>query len=106
MQIDIQARELMLPETLRTHVERRLQFALSRFQARELRITVCLSNVGSSGAALHCHLHIRVEGRPDIFIEDTEADIHVAINRAVDRAGRTLERQRLHGHLNSPFQRG
>jgi hypothetical protein len=24
----------------------------------------------------------------------------------VDRAGRTLERQRLHGHLNSQFQRG
>lgn len=103
MQIDIQARELMLSEALRSHVERRLQFALSRFQDRLLRIAVCLSEVNNSGA---CHLHIRAEGWPDIFIEDTEADIHVAINRAVERAGRTLERQRLRGHLNSPLQRG
>lgn len=102
MQIDIQARGLILTEELRTHVERRLQFGLSRFQDRVQRITVCLSDVDSSGAALHCNLHIRGKGCPDILIEDTEEDIHVAINRAVARAGRTLERHRLYGHLDSP----
>lgn len=96
----------MLSEALRTHVQRRLQFALSRFQDRLLRITVCLADVDSSGAALLCHLYIRAEGWPDIFIEDTEVDIHVAINRAVECAGLTLERQRLDSQLNSPFQRG
>jgi ribosomal subunit interface protein len=105
MQIDIQTRNLFLSEQLRTHVERRLQFALCRFQDRLLRITVCLSDVDSSGVALNCHLDIRAEGWPDTFIEDTEADIHVAINRAVARAERTLERQRLHSYLNSPLQR-
>jgi putative sigma-54 modulation protein len=102
MQIDIQTRGLILTEELRIHVERRLQFALSRFQDRVQRIAVCLSNSDSSGAALQCDLHIHVKGWPDVLIEDTEADIYVAINRAVSRAGRTLERQRLYGHLDSP----
>ncbi|MEO6699258.1 MAG: HPF/RaiA family ribosome-associated protein [Paraperlucidibaca sp.] len=105
MQVDIRARNLVLSEALRTHVERRLQFALSHFQDRLLRITVCLSDMDSSGMALQCHLDIRAEGWPDTVIEDTEADIHVAINRAVARAGRTLERQHLHSHLNNPLQR-
>lgn len=107
MQIDIQTRDITLTEELRAHVERRLQFALSRFQDQVLLITVCLSGVsGGSGEDRHCYLQIRAEGCPDVSIEDTEADLYIAINRAVERAGRMLERQwqRAHNHLNGPFQ--
>ncbi|WP_309674936.1 ribosome hibernation-promoting factor, HPF/YfiA family [Pseudomonas sp.] len=107
MQIDIQTRGITLTEELRAHVVRRLQFALSRFQNQTLLITVCLSDVsGNRGEDHRCYLKIRAEGCPDVSIEDTEADLYVAINRAVERAGRMLERQwqRIHNHLNSPFQ--
>jgi ribosome-associated translation inhibitor RaiA len=30
---------------------------------------------------------------PDVVIEDTEADLYIAIDRATDRAGRTIERR-------------
>jgi ribosomal subunit interface protein len=102
MQIDIQARDLILSEDLCAYVERRLQFALSRFQDRVLRISVCLADVDRSGATLQCNLHIYGKAWPDIVIEDAESDIYIAINRAVARAGRTLERQRLHGHPDGP----
>lgn len=105
MQIEIQTRDITLTAELRTYVERRLQFALSRFQDQVLLITVCLSGVsGGSGEDRQCYLQIRAAGCPDISIEDIEADLYIAINRAVERAGRTLERQwqRAHHHLNGP----
>jgi len=41
----------------------------------------------------HCHIQVVLAGLPDVIIEDTEADMYVAINRATDRAGRTLIRR-------------
>lgn len=95
MQIDIQIRDLTLTEGLRAHVKRRLRFAMGRFQDRGLRIKVRLSDVNGpkGGVDMHCHLQICVGGLPDIFVEDTEANLYAAVNRAVERAGRTLQRQ-------------
>jgi ribosome-associated translation inhibitor RaiA len=45
------------------------------------------------GVDKHCHLQVVLKGLPDVVIEDTEADMYVAINRAVDRAGRTVVRK-------------
>ena len=105
MQIEIQTRDITLTEELRNYVERRLQFALSRFQDQVLLITVCLSGVsGGSGEDRRCYLQIRAASCPDVSIEDTEADLYIAITRAVERAERTLERQwqRARHHLNGP----
>jgi putative sigma-54 modulation protein len=103
MQIDIQTRDITLNDELRAHLERRLQFALSHFQDQALLITVCLSAVSGDN---HCYLKIRAKGYPDVAIEDIETDLYIAINRAVERARRMLERQwqRTHNHLNGPLQ--
>jgi len=96
-----------LTEGLHTHVQRRLQFAMSRFQDRALRVKVCLSDVNGpkGGVDKRCRLQIRVGGLPDIFIEDTESQLHVAVDRAVERAGRTLGRQlkRMRGSFDDRF---
>lgn len=101
MQIDIQARGFVLAEGLRTHVEHRLRFALTRFQDRVVRVVVRLSDVNGprGGVDKHCHLQLYLRGLPEIVVKDTEADLHAAVNRAAERAGRTLARylQRTHG---------
>lgn len=109
MQIEIQTRDFLLTEGLRVHVQRRLQFAMSRFQDRALRVSVCLSDVNGpkGGVDKHCRLQIRVGGLPDIFIEDIESDLYVAVDRAVERAGRTVGRQlkRVRGSFDDRFSR-
>lgn len=94
MQIDIQARGFALSAGLRTHVEHRLRFALSRFQDRLMRVTVRLSDVNGprGGVDKLCQFHLRLHGLPDIVVKDTEADLYVAVDRAAERAGRTLRR--------------
>jgi len=95
MQIDIQARRFTLTDALRSHAERRLHLALTCCYDHIQRVVMRLSDINGprGGVDKHCHLQVVLAGLPDVVIEDTEADMYVAINRATDRAGRTLARK-------------
>lgn len=104
MQIVIQSRGFDLTAGLREHVERRIHFALDWANYHVRKVSVCLSDINGprGGEDKRCHIQMTVAGVADVVIEDTEADLYVAIDRATDRAGRTLarrvERQRQHHH--------
>ena len=95
MQIDIQARNFSLTDALRGHAERRLRFALTRCDDHIQRVVVRLSDINGphGGADKRCHLQVMLNGLPDVVVEDTEADLYIAIDRATDRAGRTVVRK-------------
>ncbi|MFV1973863.1 MAG: HPF/RaiA family ribosome-associated protein [Thiohalobacterales bacterium] len=95
MQIDIQARDFSLTDALRSHAERRLRFTLACCDDHIRRVAIRLSDINGprGGADKRCHLRILLDGLPDVVIEDVEADLYVAIDRATDRAGRTLVRK-------------
>ncbi len=96
MQIDIQARNFSLTDALRTHVNRRLGFALSTRDDYINRIIVRLSDINGpqhGGADKCCHIQIVLSQLADVVIEDTEINLYAAIDRAADRASRTLERR-------------
>ncbi len=100
MQIDIQARDFSLTDSLRHHSEQRLHSALSRFDDYIQRVVMHLSDINGprGGEDKCCHLQVVLAGLPDVVVEDVEADLYIAIDRATDRAGRTvlrkIERQR------------
>ncbi len=95
MQIYIQARQFSLTDALRSHAERRLYTALACCNDHIQKIVMMLSDINGprGGSDKHCHLQIVLAGLPDIIIEDTESDMYIAIDRATDRAGRTLVRK-------------
>ena len=104
MRIDIQASGFKLTDGLRAHAERRLQFALSWAVHDVRKVVVRLSDINGprGGNDKRCHIQIPIPGRPDVVIEDTEPDLYVAIDHAVDRiersVARRLERKREHRH--------
>jgi putative sigma-54 modulation protein len=107
MNIDIQAKGFPLTEGLREHTERRLGFALS-WASQDLRkIVVRLSDINGprGGDDKRCSIQVVIPGVPDVVIIDTEADLYVAIDRAIDRTERSvarlLERQREHRYSAS-----
>lgn len=106
MQINIQAQDLALTEDLREHVERRLRFALGWADDHLRQISVRLSAETNphGGKENRCWLRIGVSGAPSMVIEDIEDDVHVAIDRAVDRAGRAVARrlERMRDHRQGP----
>jgi putative sigma-54 modulation protein len=102
MHIDIQARGFDLTEGLREHTERRLQFALS-WASNEVRaVRVCLSDLNGprGGNDKRCRIQIPMVGTPNVVVEDAQADLYVAIDRAADRTERAMARRlgRLHEH--------
>jgi len=95
MQIDIEARDFPLTDALRSHAERRLRSALTCCGEHIRRVAMRLSDVNGprGGADKRCRLQVVLAGLPDVVVEDTEGDLYVAIDRATDRAGRTLVRK-------------
>ncbi len=95
MQINIRSRGFALTHALRDYAERRLQFALARVADRVRRVTVRLSDVNGprGGIDKRCRIQVTLNGLADVVIEDTEADLYVAIDRAADRIGRTVVRR-------------
>ena len=95
MQINILARNYFLTDAVRSHAKRRLRFALTCCDDHIQRVVMRLSDINGprGGADKRCHLQVVMAGLPDVVIEDTEADLYVAIDRATDRAGRTVGRR-------------
>ena len=95
MQVDIQARDFSLTEALRSHIGRRLGFALSNKDEFIQHVIVRLSDINGprGGADKCCHIQVVLPKLSDVVIEDTESDLYVAIDRAADRAGRTVARR-------------
>ena len=102
MRMNIQARGFDLTEGLREHTERRLQFALSWASQDVRAISVRLFDVNGprGGEDKRCRIQVVFRGTQEVVIEDTEADLYVAIERAAERAeravGHRLERLREH----------
>ena len=95
MHIDIQARNFSLTNALSGHVKRRLGFALSSRDIHIQRVMVRLSDINGprGGADKCCQIQVVLPQLADVVIEDTEVDLYAAIDRAADRAGRTVDRR-------------
>lgn len=95
MQIDIQARRFSLTDALRSHAERQLRFALTCYDDHIPRVVMRLSDINGprGGADKRCHIQLMLAGLSDVVVEDTRADLYIAIDRATDRAGRTVRRR-------------
>lgn len=106
MQIVIQSSGIDVTAALRQHVERRLHFALdwAHYHVRKISIRLFDLNGPRGGEDKRCRIQFAVPGRLEVVVEDTEADLYVAIDRAADRAGRTLARRmaRQREHRGSP----
>ena len=95
MQINIQVHGFSLTDALRSHAERRVRGAMSCCDDHIQRVVMRLSDINGprGGTDKRCHLQVVLAGLPDLVVEDIEGDLYVAIDRAVDRAGRTLVRK-------------
>ena len=92
MQIQIHSDDFVLSEGLRQHIVRRLAYSLSHGRELISRIVVRLADANGpmGGIDKYCGIEVRLKGHPSITIDDTQADLCVAIDRAAERTGRTL----------------
>jgi len=94
MRIDVRGHEIAVTREIRNHVERRLQFALGRFGRHVRRVTVRLSDVNGprGGADKTCRIAVAMPRHQGMVVEDADASLYVAVDRAAERAGRMVTR--------------
>ena len=94
MKFDIRARGVELDESLRSHVDRRLRFALTRFGRRLAHVHVLLQDVNGprGGVDTLCKVRVELSPRGGIVIRDVSSDPFAAVSRAADRASRSIAR--------------
>lgn len=98
VRIQIRERNVEISDRLRTHIERKLGFELARFGQRIARVIVRFSEAqGDRSADKRCQIHVGLKSR-SARVEDTDADLFVAVDRAAERLSRSvahvLERER------------
>jgi ribosome-associated translation inhibitor RaiA len=95
MEIGIRVHGFGLTAGLRERVLRRLRFAFAANGHRLRRVAVWLADANGprGGEDKRCRIQVIVPGMRPVVVEDTEADLYVAIDRAVARAGRTVARR-------------
>jgi putative sigma-54 modulation protein len=95
MLISIHSRGFPLTDAIADHVHKRLGFTLARGGNRVGRVVVRLSDLNGprGGIDKRCLIEIRLDGLPAVVIEDVQSDLYTAIDRAVGRAGRTVNRR-------------
>ncbi len=95
MKIDIQARDFSLTDSMLSYVKDRINYLFgSRFNQIQ-KITVRLNDVNGprGGMDKRCQVKVTLPRLNQIVIDDVQADLYVAIFRAMDRASRTVNRR-------------
>lgn len=93
MHIDIQSNGLVLTESLRAYVTRRLRSSIGWAMTRRLAVWLSDINGPRGGNDKRCKIQVSLNNGKSILIEDTEPDMYAAIDRAAERADRALARQ-------------
>ena len=95
MKFEIVSRDFELTDSLRAYIERRINFTFSgRFdQIKSIQVRLSDINGPRGGIDKRCRIQIAVPRLKYIVVEDTESNLYVAIDRAMDRAGRTVNRR-------------
>lgn len=95
MKLEVVARNIELTDTLSAYTQKRIKFALGTRFDQLKRIYVRLSDINGprGGRDQRCQILITLPRLKDVLIEDTQSNLFVAIDRAVDRASRTVNRR-------------
>ena len=95
MRIEIRTGKFALTDALREHIEHRVQFALSWADQHLQKISLNLNDINGpkGGADKLCRIQIPVAGGKTVVVEEVQADLYIAIDRAIERAARALTRK-------------
>ena len=105
MKLELHGKGVRLNQRLRSHVERRLRFALDRFGGRVRRVRVRLQDLNGprGGEDIRCHIQAWLTPGQMVLVEETRADPFTAVARASDRIGHNISRR--FGRFRDRFRR-
>ena len=94
MSISIVDRDNLLDDELRPLAERRLRFALSRFDTRITRLELVVSdeNGPRGGIDKSARVSVSLSRASDVVVFEQDSDLARCVSRVADKAGRAVAR--------------
>lgn len=94
MTLSITDRSGLLTQDLRQLAERRLLFALSRFDDRIQHVDLVVNdeNGPRGGVDKACRITVKLRRAADVIVRDKDSEMAKCISRAAERVGRTVSR--------------
>lgn len=95
MKIEIQCDGMTLSKDLQELIERRIAFVLGTHSdsIKSVRVHLTWVNEPRDGKDKSCQVQGILASGKKVMVEIMDSDLHVAIHRAVDRAGWTVSRR-------------
>lgn len=95
MRVAIQSSGFEMTQALRSYTEHRLATALGWARRHTRKLAVWLSDVNGprGGIDKRCKIQVQLDSGQQVIIEEREADLYAAIDRAAERADRAIVRQ-------------
>jgi len=100
MKLELRTEGVAMSKGLREFIDRKLNFAFSRFGQRVRHVRVRLTDVNGprNGEDIRCHIQATLSPVGFVTIQEQRSDPFAAVARATDRVSRNLARhvERLH----------
>ncbi len=95
MDIEIRVQDTDLAEAIRRYASRRIRFALGRFAPRVGRVMVRISDINGvrGGVDQCCHMSAQFPPKGQLVVDQVDADLFTAIDRASERIAEALRRE-------------
>lgn len=95
MTVHVQAMNFGSSDALFDHARRRMSTCLDRFGRRIKRVSVILrdENGPKGGPDMRCQVRVELDAEGSVIVEQSDADVYSAIDRAADRVKRTVRRR-------------
>lgn len=95
MQIQIHTHQFDLTDAIKQHIERGVGFTLGWSPEGLQKIHFRLSDINGprGGIDKSCQIVLTFKGKKNLVVEDVQSDLYLAIDRALERASRSLSRQ-------------
>ncbi len=100
MRIQMRAVHVAVRPAVRAAIEEKLEAVLGRFEQRIVRAEVWVVDVNGprGGPDKRCRMRVKLRPRGRLYIQETDSDVTVAADRALERLvialNRSLERRR------------
>ncbi len=95
MELELRVRGTYFLEALRNYTERRLRFSVRRLGPRIKRLRVSVEDLNGprGGVDKRCRIVAEISPSGNLVIEETDTQIHEAVDRAADRLRRSVRRE-------------
>lgn len=95
MEVEVRIQGADLEEAVRKYAARRVRFALGRFASRVGRVLVRVSDINGhrGGVDQRCHIRVDLPSRGQVVLDQVDANVFAAIDRASTRIGEAFRRK-------------